>query len=165
MVSRNFWSHFMMYASVESNDFHGDYAAPKQHPEVQHMSWKFYRAILSFLFGFQDLFLGNHYRFNFWHLTYLFYLLQYPCTVATIVCFDIQGVYMWATVQYTYKLWCVLHSAISSIRSSLSVSCTLVCIVNSRWPSEAKWRHESWSMSVQVINSLPTTQSHYLNQC
>ena len=37
--------------------------------------------------------------------------------------------------------------------------------INSLRPSDATYRHRTWSKLDQVMASCPTTQSHYLNQC
>ena len=37
--------------------------------------------------------------------------------------------------------------------------------MNSLWPSDAIWRHRSWSTLAQVMACCLTAPSHYLNQC
>ena len=38
-------------------------------------------------------------------------------------------------------------------------------LVKSLWPSDAIWRHRSWSTLAQVMACCLTAPSHYLNQC
>ena len=38
-------------------------------------------------------------------------------------------------------------------------------VINSLWPSDAIWRHRSWSTLAQVMACCLTAPSHYLNQC
>ena len=37
--------------------------------------------------------------------------------------------------------------------------------INSLWPSDAIWRHTSWSTLVRVMACCLTAPSHYLDQC
>ena len=37
--------------------------------------------------------------------------------------------------------------------------------INSLWPSDAIWRHRSWSTLAQVMTCCLTAPSHYLNHC
>ena len=43
--------------------------------------------------------------------------------------------------------------------------CVSITLLNSLWPSDAIWRHRSWSTLTQVMACCLVTPSHYLNQC
>ena len=43
---------------------------------------------------------------------------------------------------------------------------TKICLkINSLWPSDAIWRHRSWSTLAQVMACCLSAPSHYLNEC
>ena len=57
----------------------------------------------------------------------------------------------------------VIHSY--SHWASISTLCSILTLINSLRPSDAIWRHRSWSTLAQVMACCLTAPTHYMNQC
>ena len=54
---------------------------------------------------------------------------------------------------------------LTEIMALIFLCCSHSSRFNSLWPSDAIWRHRSWSTLVQVMACRLTAPNHYLNQC